>query len=127
MATNTHGYEEENPIRDVAVTIADERGSLEPGEAGAAERYDALEDVVDRLKASTTIPIEESFDHAKEARKTHRIMAEEAEADDVLTRKEKTVLIDAFDRLVTSWINSPSEIQSEVWEYKRVLETLRED
>lgn len=122
MAPNTEAdeFHGENPIKMWVFEVVPLHGDA----VTDADRLEQMAEVVDRLAASTGIGIEEAFDYAKEARKSHRRMAEEAAFQGTLADDEAQALINTFDRLVTAWINSPTEIDAEVSEYKAEIETL---
>lgn len=115
------GEQTDNPIDPWVFEICTKHG----GAVTASDRFDQMEELVDRLAESTGIPIEESFDVAKEARQSHRLMADAAEMRGCLSGSESQALIDAFDRLVTAWVASPTEIDAELSEYREELEHIR--
>lgn len=90
-----------------------------PSDRNPETYLDQMEELVDRLSASTKVPIEKSFDVAKEARVFHRRLVEEAEAETSLS--DLRSLLDAFDRLVTAWVQSPTEIGTVLHEYRSEL------
>lgn len=96
------------------------------GDVSASERFDQIAELVDRLANSTSISHEEGTNIEKEIRKSHRLMVETAEMRDCITEDECRALLNAFDRLVGAWRQSPTEIASELSEYRTELNHIRE-
>lgn len=115
-------YDEQTPISPWVFEIVVKHGDGTDPE----DRFDQIAELVDRLAESTAVPEIEAYDVAGETRRTHKSMVETAEMRGVITSEHVTALENAFERLVTAWIQSPTEIHAELDEYRKELAAVRE-
>jgi len=120
-ADDGHEFHTENPVVDWVVEIVPLHGDVT-----SAERFDQMEELVDRLAASQSVPIQQSFDTAAVTRRTYRGMFNEAVFHDVIDEDAKHSALDSFDRLLTAWIHNPTEIAAELEEHRMELAAIRE-
>ncbi|ERJ05123.1 hypothetical protein HLRTI_002922 [Halorhabdus tiamatea SARL4B] len=116
-------YNSENPIENWIVEIVPIHG----GGVSKEDRLDQIEELVDRLSESTSLSMLESLNTAAETYDTHKRMVESAAFEGDISDVEERALMDAFERLLIRWVDTPHEIESEMEEYKNELEYIHEE